>query len=443
VMKALRAIGDSDQAIKTVRGYGYRISLAVDEIGAFPAAAALPLPDKPSLVVLPFINLGNDDRQEYFSDGITEDIITELSRFRSLFVIGRHSAFTYKGRSVRTREIAHDLGVAYVVDGSLQRAGERIRINVRLTDAAEDKQIWSERYDRDIGDILVIQEEVAATVAATIGGRVEATRGRQRIDNNQLESYDCLLRAQALYYDFEKAANAEARELLEHAIAVDPDNARALALLAAAHSMDSWSFWVVDVERSKALSLDIGRRSIELDDGDSLAQALFAEILFDCGHDELADHHFRRAIALNPNDIAAHALYASRLAAMGRSDDAIDHIGIAERLDPFGLLWIPLIKGSVMFHARRYEESVAALYSMTRPPNEARICLVAALARLGRSDEARQIRRQVIETARAEMPNYPGDSLQDWQPIFDRILGARDEALMQHYVESLRLAGWH
>ena len=445
VMKARRAIGDvNGEAIKTVRGHGYRFSKPVEELAAQDPERSGPrvLPDKPSLVVLPFANLGGDPAQEYFSDGITEDIITELSRFRSLFVIARHSAFSYKGRAARTRDIASELGVAYVVDGSLQRSGNRLRINVRLVDAGEDAQIWAERYDREIEDILLVQEEVAATVAATVGGRVEATRGRQRIDGLKLESYDCLLKAQALYYDFTRQSNARARELLEHAVEIDPENARALAILAAVHSMDSWSYWSQDNERSQRLSLEFGQRSIALDDSDSLAQALYAEILFDCGQAELAEHHFRRALALNPNDIAAHALYASKLASMGRAEEGIAHIEIAERLDPFGLLWIPLIKGSVMFAARRYEDAAIALGSMTRPPNEARYLLIASLARLGRIEEATRVREDFLAAAKDEMPDYPGEQLDAWLPIFDRMLGSPGEEAIGHLIESLRLTGW-
>ena len=445
VMKARRAIGDdSGEAIKTVRGHGYHFTAAVDEISEIETTGAAPrtLPDKPSLVVLPFTNLSGDSAQEYFSDGITEDIITELSRFRSLFVIARHSAFSYKGRTARTRDIASELGVAYVVDGSMQRAGNRLRINVRLVDARADAQIWAERYDREIEDILLVQEEVAATVAATVGGRVEATRGRQRIDGLKLESYDCLLKAQALYYDFTRQSNERARELLEHAVEIDPENARALAILAAVHSMDSWSFWVEDNARSQRLSLEYGRRSIELDDTDSLAQALFAEILFDCGQSELAEHHFQRALALNPNDIAAHALYASKLAAMGRAEEGVAHIDIAERLDPFGLLWIPLIKGSVMFAAKRYEDAASALASMTRPPNEARYLLIASLGRLGRIEEASRVQKEFLAAAKDEMPDFPGERLEAWLPVFERMLGSPGDQAMTHLVESLELAGW-
>jgi TolB-like protein/Flp pilus assembly protein TadD len=447
VMKVRRAIGDDDPksaSIKTVRGHGYRFSLPVVEGQQTPTASAnLDLPDKPSLAVLPFINLSNNPEQEYFSDGITEDVITELSRFRSLFVIGRHSSFSYKGRSVSSRDIARELGVAYLVDGSLQRSGDRIRINVRLVDAEKDAQMWSERFDRNIEDILVVQEEVAATVAATVGGRVEATRGRKRVDRAGLESYDCLLRAQALYYNFAKESNAEARELLQHAVTVDPNNARALAILAAVHSMDSWSFWVNDTEESRRLSLEIGKQSIELDDTDSLAHALFAEILFDCDQPQLSNVHFRRAIELNPNDIAAHALYASKLRSVERIDEALEHIETAERLDPFGLQWIPLIKGSIMYASLRYDDAVAAFYSMAHMPIEARYILIAALGQLGRIDEARHVRQQFFAQAKQEMPAYPGEALADWVPVFDRMLGCPSSSALDHTIDGLRLSGWN
>jgi TolB-like protein/Tfp pilus assembly protein PilF len=445
IMKARRAIGsngENAEAIVTVRGHGYRFAIDVTEIGDRSSRSQLSIPDKPSLVVLPFVNLSSDPEQEYFSDGITEDIITELSRFRSLFVIGRQSAFSFKGRKLTTREIAEELGVAYVVDGSLQRAGHRMRITVRLVNAINDEQLWAERYDRDLEDILVVQEEVATTVAATIGGRVEATRGRQRIDGAALESYDCLLKALALYYDFSREASIEARELLERAIEVDPRNARALAILAAVHSMDSWSFWAEDNERSQRLSLELGRKSIEVDDTDSLAHALFGEILYDCNEPDLSEHHFRRAMELNPGDVAAHALYASKLRSFGRIDEAIEHIRVAKRLDPYGRGWIPLIEGSVMFAAKRYEESAHTLLSMLSPPNEARFILIAALAQLGRIDEATRVREDAFVLARKDMPHFPGERLEDWTQIFERMYTAEDPAYLEHFLDSLRLGGW-
>lgn len=445
IMKARRAIGsngENAEVITTVRGHGYRFAVDVTEIGDTSSQSRLGLPDKPSLVVLPFVNLSSDPEQEYFSDGITDDIITELSRFRSLFVIGRQSAFSFKGRKLTTREISEELGVAYVVDGSLQRVGQRIRITVRLVNAINDEQLWAERYDRDLEDVLVVQEEVATTVAATIGGRVEATRGRQRIEGAALESYDCLLKALALYYEFSKEASIEARELLERAIKVQPRNARALVILAAVHSMDSWSFWAEDNERSQRLSLELGRQSIQIDDTDSLAHALFGEILYDCGEPDLSEHHFKRALELNPGDVAAHALYASKLRSFGRIDDAIEHIRIAKRLDPYSRDWIPLIEGAVLFAAKRYEEAASTLLSMLSPPNEARFILIAALAQLGRTGEAKRVQNDALVQAHQDMPSYPGDRLENWTPVFARMFSSENSSHLEHVVASLRLAGW-
>lgn len=445
VMKARRAIGDdAADAIRTLRRHGYRFSMPVEEIRQEPGGGSqeLPLPDKPSIAVLPFTNLSNDPGQQYFSDGITEDIITELSRFRSLFVIARHSSFAFRDQTLKASQIAAELGVAYIIEGSIQRYGDRIRINVRLVDAADDSHTWSERYDREIGDILLVQEELAATVAATVGGRVEATRGRKHIDSAGVESYDYLLRAQMLYYQVSKPENDEALRLLERAIAIEPDNARALILMAAVYSMASWSFWAEDNEAARKTSLELGQQSIDLDDSDSLAHALFAEILFDCGQREQSEHHFLRAIALNPNDIAARALYASKLSAQGRSVEGLEQLAVAERLDPFGLLWIPWIKGSVMFGARQYEAAIQALRSMSKPPNEANFILAASLGRLGRQDEAAKYINEFLRRAREDMPEFPGNSLEDWVPLFGRMLDYEDAADLDHLMDSLRLAGW-
>ena len=171
-----------------------------------------PLPDKPSVAVLPFENLSGDPEQQYFSDGITEDIIIDLSRFRSLFVIARNSSFAFKGRSLKVQDIARELGVAYIVEGSVRRAGERVRINAQLVDAATGNHLWAERYERDMRDIFALQDEVARSVASTVSGRVEvANRDRvARLSPSALRAYDLILHAKALTLKYTRADNAQA-----------------------------------------------------------------------------------------------------------------------------------------------------------------------------------------------------------------------------------------
>jgi tetratricopeptide (TPR) repeat protein len=213
--------------------------------------------------------------------------------------------------------------------------------------------------------------------------------------------------------------------LLEMAVGIDERNARAFALLAACHSIESWSYWSADPAHSQKLALEYGRRSLELDDGDSLAHALFGEILLDNGQEPLAEEHFERAIALNPNDIAGRALYASLLAATGRADDALEQIAVAERLDPYGLVWIPWVKLTVLFSAGRDAECLAVARRMDPLPNAANLWLAAAQERLGARAGATATLRSFLRRAAAEMPAVPGSSMEAWGPFLDRYLGLK------------------
>lgn len=433
VMKARRAIGDESRPyrmIRTVHGYGYRFvaDLESAEPAPQPSTGRPALPSRPSVAVLPFRNLSGDPDQAWFCEGIVDDIVTELSRFRSLFVIASHSSFALAGQGLTVQEIGERLGVAYLLDGSIQRSGNRLRLNARLVDADSEKQIWAERYDREIEDVFRLQDELARAIAATIGGRVEATRGRERAGSGNLAAYDLVLRAQALYYQVSAESVGEAIPLLERAIGLDPGNARAYALLAACHSIESWSYWSSDPEHSLKLSLEYGHKSIELDDTDSLAHALYGEILLDDGRAELAESHFLRAIELNPNDIAGRTLYASLLAAMGQPEDGLEQIAVAERLDPFGLVWIPWVKLTVEFSAGRDRQCIATAARMDRIPNEARIWLAAAHQRLGEHQAAQATLSSFLDRAEREMPTFPGRGLDDWRPFLSRYLGVKHRA---------------
>src|SRR5688572_5850301 len=207
-----------------------------------------PLPDKPSIAVLPFENLSNDPEQQYFSDGITEDIITELSRFHSLFVIAYHSSFAFKGKPVGIQDVGRELGVAYVVEGSVRRAADRVRISAQLVDAATGNHLWAERYDRDALDIFAVQDEVARSVASTVSGRVAAARRDriERISQTALRAYDLVLRARALTLNPTRVDNQQALACAERAMQLDPTSAAAHAHAAWCHFYNYMAFWSAD-----------------------------------------------------------------------------------------------------------------------------------------------------------------------------------------------------
>jgi TolB-like protein len=216
------------------------------------ATRELPLPSKPSIAVLPFENLSGDAEQEYFSDGVTEDIITELSRFRELFVIARNSSFQYRGKQVDLRRIGRELGVQFVVEGSIRVLGTRVRVTAQLIDAMSGNHIWAERYDRNMQDIFALQDELANGVAASVGARVEAAgRARTvRLSSNALKAYDLILRAKASWMQMSRSSNEERRTFLQRAIEVDPTHAQAHAYCAHTHFLDYMAGWVADPDRS-------------------------------------------------------------------------------------------------------------------------------------------------------------------------------------------------
>ena len=232
-------------------------------------SAPLALPDKPSIGVLPFTNMSGDPEQEYFSDGITEDIITELSRFRTLFVIARNSSFAFKGQAVDIGEVGRKLGVQYVVEGSVRKAGNRVRITAQLVEAESGNHVWAERYDRDLEDIFAVQDEVARTIVATVAGRVDdaGAERTQRRPTNDMAAYDYLLRANRHVHRYTKSDTAKARSYIEKAIELDPEIARAYALLA---NLDVWDwFWREGGSESLDRAWAQLQKAIALDDNAS------------------------------------------------------------------------------------------------------------------------------------------------------------------------------
>ncbi len=312
-----------------------------------PDKATLELPDKPSIAVLPFTNMSGDSEQEYFSDGVTEDIITSLSHFAGLFVIARNSSFSYKGEAVDIRQIAKELGVRYVLEGSIQRAGSRIRINAQLLDAETASHIWAERYDRNVDDVFELQEEITRNIVGSIAPQIEIAeveRGR-RLPSANLTAYELSLKAQALFYDGARSGNPtlweEALATAQAALNIDPRNTHALWIQAYTYKMQYLYRWGPDPDESLARARDIAERFIQVDSSNPKAYMARGIVYTFRGEFDAAIADYRRAFALNPN-------FAMNLLAMawgeslaGLTKEAREHAELGLRLSPRDLdLWL-------------------------------------------------------------------------------------------------------
>jgi adenylate cyclase len=306
-------------------------------------SAGLALPNQPSVAVLPFTNLSRDPAQEYFSDGVTEDLITGLSKLSGLFVIARNSAFTYKGKAVNVGDVGRELGVRYVMEGSVQRAGDRVRITAQLVDAASGYHVWAERYDREVRDIFALQDEVTQQIVQALA--VKLTEGERGQMGRKLtadpEAYDVVLRGRDALKRTTREANAEARRLFVKALDLDPEFAKAYVGLGSAH-LQSWQFlWSTDPE-GLARARGLAQRAIALDDTLAEAHRLLAQIsLWEKEHDA-AIGQAERAVALAPNDADGYETLAEVLVWAGRAEEGIRIIRHAMRLNPhypFFYLW--------------------------------------------------------------------------------------------------------
>jgi len=304
---------------------------------AEPAAASTAEPsllERASIAVLPFNNMSGDQEQEYFSDGITEDIITELSRFRELFVIARNSSFAYKGRSVNVTEVGRELGAKYVVEGSVRKAGNRVRVTAQLIEAASGSHLWAERYDRDLKDIFEVQDELTQAIVAALpiqlqSSMIEAIRAKP---TENLSAYEYLLRGRWLWH--KDVTNArEALDMFERAVALDPGCARAFALAAFVYAHTQFSLGVDLDEAANRARLN-ARKALEADDNDAFVHAAAALAFMICGDHDLGERHAERALALNANE--AFVAYACGLVYTyaGRLDEGLAWLQRALRYDP-------------------------------------------------------------------------------------------------------------
>jgi TolB-like protein len=449
VRRALGDTGEDQRLVRTIARKGYRFVGDVREIdppvraeAARPegplAQAALALPDRPSLAVLPFLNLCDDPEQEYFSDGITEDIITALSRVRWFFVIARSSSFTYKGRAVDEKQVARELGVRYVLEGSVRKAANRVRITGQLIQADSGQHIWADRFDGDLADIFGLQDQVTSSVVAAIEPslrQAEIDRARRK-PTEKLDAYDWYLRALPRFYTLTRDGVDEAIAFLERAIAIDADFALAKALSARCYAWRNPQGWAADPEKEKAIAVRLGREALH-DGGDDpsvlwMVGFMMWQLRVDLdGALELYD----RSLALNPNCPQALALRGWALGCAGQLEEATTSLTLALRLSPVdqeafftmtALGWTYLMSG-------RSDEAVEwTTRALRERPGFApalrfhALCLV----KLGRMEEA----RATIAALRQQEPGLTATKLRHRAPIFDA-------TMMDTFIDGLRKAG--
>jgi adenylate cyclase len=354
---------------------------------------AFPLPDKPSIAVLPFVNMSGDSKEDYFSDGITEEIITALSKVPYLFVIARNSTFTYKGKPVKVKQVSEELGVRYVLEGSVRKAGDKVRITAQLIEAITGHHLWAERYDRDLKDIFALQDEITKKILTEL--QVKLTVGEQaRLygrGTDNLEAYIKVLQGREYYWRLDREGNIMARKLFEEAIAIDPKYPAPYWLLGMTHILDAWFDWGKSKEESLSRAIELAKKGISLDDLDSNAHgSLVAAYRMKGDHDK-AIAEGKRAVELDPNSADAHVWLGIALYTADRAEEAIPLLEKAIRLNPFAYTWYFLHLGNAYQSLGRYDEAIAAYQKALRlSPNNlfAHLGLTATYSQMGRDKEA-------------------------------------------------------
>ena len=353
---------------------------------------------KPSIAVLPFTNMSNDPDQQYFSDGITEDIITELSRFHELSVLARNASFRFRDQSVDVKAVGRELNAQYIVEGSIRKLGSRIRITVQLIDAQSSNHLWAERYDRDQQEMFVVQDDIVRSLVGTLVGRLEAVgaeRSRRKPPASML-AYDYLLRANAQPIG-DVAAEAEARRWLEKAIELDPSYGDAQGLLAYLLSQE----WFRDIGGTDAVidrALELAKNSVRLDETNSQCQLHLAWIYLNRQDFDLAEHHYRRALELNPNSAVNLTGMGDLLMFMGRPEEAIEWYKRSRIVDPhFNPTWWWRMLGVAHFVAQRYDEAIAAFNRSAGVPAWAQVYIAASHALAGRLESAQHSAAEALK----------------------------------------------
>ncbi|MER8816432.1 adenylate/guanylate cyclase domain-containing protein [Mesorhizobium sp. M0965] len=420
-----------EHAMKNIAGpvHAYRVQTEERDYPEIASAEDLPLPFKPSVAVLPFTNMSVDPEQDYFSDGIAEDLITELSRNQSLFVIARNSSFVFKGQTVNITEVGRNLGVRYVVEGSVRKAGARVRITAQLIEAATGNHVWAERYDRDLKDLFAVQDEVTERIAWALVGKVGAAEiVRTRQTQTSLSAYDAFLRGIDSMHRFTEKDTVSGVEFLKLALGLEPDSARAHAWLADAYA--TLSVFRADGDM-KVLAMQSALRAIELGDASGLAEAVVAALHGWKGEFEVAETHWQRALAMGPTNpivlvwVGFICLWSGQLTKAGEIGERLRRLSPLEHRDVHELL------AFAYYLLGEYE---ASLDSFRRWDNDnydrGFANLAACLGQLGRINEAKLAWGRCLE-------RKPGFTLGDYK----RGSPYRRQEDVEHWLDGLRKAG--
>ena len=368
---------------------------------AYPENMTFPLPDKPSIAVLPFENMSGEPAHEYLCDGITEQVITCLSKTPKLFVIARHSTFTYKGRPEKVQKVSRDLGVRYVMEGSVHRSGDRIRITAQLIDAITGHHLWAERYDRDLQDVFTLQDEITMEILRAL--EVKLTEGEQariyRRGTDNIEAYIKALKAIGYHERFNKDDMMVARGLCEEAIALDPEYARPYRVLAYTHLMEPFYGTGTPPKKSMERALELAKKAVSLDDSHPCGYECLSYIYVVTRQYEKAIAEAERAVALDPNGADAHVALGYALQIAGRPEEAIASLEKAIRSNPIAPGHYFRQLGSAYRMMGRYEEAIAAYRkALDRSPDSimTHVNLTATYSLSGRDAEARVQAKEVL-----------------------------------------------
>jgi len=450
IYAARKAVGDTGREQKVIRtiarkGHRFIVDVCTQSNGDVPTAHAPPLlpsdgireqSNRPAIAVLPFVNMSDDAEQEYFSDGISEDLITALSKLRWFFVIARNSSFSYKGKAVHIRQVAEELGASYVIEGSVRKVGDRVRITAQLNDVVTGSHVWAERYDRSLADVFELQDEITDSIVAAIEPQLYAAENfrSRRKPPGSMDAWGLVMRALSHHWRLTREDNLVAQALLEEAIAIDPNYGQALGVLAASHTFSAYMGWA-DMAATIPIAERAALASIQADSEDAWAHCALGCVYLLTRRFEDSLAKFEWALNLNPNFLLAQGLYGLPLAFCGQWEKALEATGRALGMsprDPYAALYYG-VASYAHFVGHNYDEAMRLSREAIRLRGDyvgGHRLLTVAAAMAGRAEVA----TAALEEARRSQPNISLAWVSNQLPF-------KREADRKHYVEAFRRAG--